>query len=166
MPSFKQPSVIGAVFQNSKILLVKRRDVPVWVLPGGGVDKEEGLEEALRREIWEESGFHVKVLRKVGEYFPINRLANYTHLFECTLISGEATLSQETREVEFFDIDNLPSLPPPYLDWIQDCLKQEKEIIQKYLTGINYTILLKYLFLHPILVFRFLLARLGRPINR
>jgi len=43
----------GLVFGRSlnEILLVKRRDVPVWVVPGGGIEKNETPEDAVVREI-------------------------------------------------------------------------------------------------------------------
>jgi len=55
-------SVIGVVFSpdEKQVLLTKRRDVPVWVLPGGGIERNENPEDAIVREILEETGFHVK----------------------------------------------------------------------------------------------------------
>lgn len=45
------------MFDNhQKLLLVKRRDVPVWVFPGGGIEKGETPERAVVREVFEESG--------------------------------------------------------------------------------------------------------------
>jgi 8-oxo-dGTP pyrophosphatase MutT (NUDIX family) len=54
------------VFDKSrnKILLVKRRDIPVWVIPGGRVEKGETSERAAVRETKEESGFDIKIIRK------------------------------------------------------------------------------------------------------
>ncbi len=42
----------AVVFDDEKrnVLLVKRRDVPVWVLPGGGIDPGESPEDAAVRE--------------------------------------------------------------------------------------------------------------------
>jgi 8-oxo-dGTP pyrophosphatase MutT (NUDIX family) len=42
----KHESVACILFNNSKILLIKRRDIPVWVLPGGGIDQGESPETA------------------------------------------------------------------------------------------------------------------------
>lgn len=60
-----------AVIQNSegKVLIVEKRvkeigrfgSVINWSLPGGKVKKGEGLEEAMVREILEETGYEVKV---------------------------------------------------------------------------------------------------------
>ncbi|NBO24836.1 MAG: NUDIX hydrolase, partial [Chlamydiae bacterium] len=41
---------------KEKVLLIKRRDVPVFALPGGGVESNESAEEAAIREMGEETG--------------------------------------------------------------------------------------------------------------
>lgn len=161
-------SVIGILFtpDRKEVLLVKRRDVPVWTLPGGGVEKEEDLKAAIMREILEETGLTVKVRRLVGIYHPINRLAKKTHLYECEKISGQITTSTETKEVGFFPLSLLPkAIPPPYPEWITDGFK-EGPLIEKTLSSVTYMSLIKHAISHPILVIRFMLARMGIPINR
>jgi len=159
-------SVTGVLFSEdrSQVLLILRRDVPVWVLPGGGVDPGEKAEEAIIREILEETGFHVKVSRLVGAYTPINRLARYTHLYECRIISGEPTPSSETKAVRFFALDDLPPMPPPYLEWIHDAYIDQPSLYKR-LESVTYWCLIKNAILHPLLIARFLLSRLGLPLN-
>ncbi|KKL15500.1 hypothetical protein LCGC14_2505000, partial [marine sediment metagenome] len=105
----KDESVISCIFSEDrkKVLLIKRRDVPVWTLPGGGVEDNETIEEAITREILEETGFQTKIKKKVGEYSPINKLAKFTHLFESEIVSGKPTLSDETKDIKKFDVDYL-----------------------------------------------------------
>jgi ADP-ribose pyrophosphatase YjhB (NUDIX family) len=161
-------SVIICVFSKNKkkILLVKRRDVPVWVLPGGGVEKNEKVEKAAIREVKEESGYDIKITKKIAEYTPINKLAKFTYLFEGQKISGNSKLSKETKDVKFFDLKNLPKkIPPPFDDFIKDAKKDLKNILKKKLFQITYFNLFKNFLFHPILVFRFLLAKMGFPIN-
>jgi ADP-ribose pyrophosphatase len=58
-------------FPDNKILLVKRATVVFkgyWALPGGRVDAGETVEQAVVREVKEETGLHVKTVRKIGEY--------------------------------------------------------------------------------------------------
>lgn len=160
-------SVAGIVFSSDRtsVLLIQRRDVPVWVLPGGGIEPSEPPEEAVIREILEETGFTVKAMRLVGAYSPINRLAKHTHLYECAIIKGKPTPSSESKRVHFFPLSALPKLlPPPYPEWIQDAVLHAPPI-KKSLTSVTYTVLFKNLLRHPILIIRFILARLGWSIN-
>jgi len=160
-------SVVGIIFSKDrkKVLLLKRRDVPVWVLPGGGVENTESLEKAVLREVWEETGLQTRLVRKVGEYSPLNRLARHTHLYECEGLSGKLTTGEETREIQFFPLDQLPKLlPPPYPEWIKEAY-QKLPLIKRSLTSVNYTNFCRFLIFHPILVIRFLLQRLGVPFN-
>ena len=54
-----RPSVYGIVIQNGKILLSKQWDG--YDIPGGGIDLGETIEEAVKREVMEETGLDVKV---------------------------------------------------------------------------------------------------------
>ena len=167
MPKYLKQAVSGMIFcsERKKILLIKRRDIPVWVLPGGGVEEQETPEQAVIREVYEETGLSVQIVRKVAEYLPVNKLTQLTHLFECSVIQGNLQTGEETKEIGFFLSSNLPLLPPPYLNWIQDTLSCQKSVIRKKIEGVSYLILCKFLFLHPILVIRYLLTKIGIHIN-
>ena len=160
-------SVAGIIFNanRTQVLLIKRRDVPVWVLPGGGIEEMESPENAVIREILEETGLTVKVSRVVGLYTPINRLSRKTALYECTCITGELSLSSETCGVAFFSLNALPKLiPPPYLEWIEEAYSIGP-LIKRSLKSVSYASLLRNFLCHPVLVVRFFLARLGLAIN-
>ena len=165
--NYRGESVNGIIFSRDRkeILLIKRRDVPVWVLPGGGIDLGEKPEDAALREVEEETGYKARLKRKVAEYTPLNRLARFTHFFECEIVSGSPALNSETQGVSFFPVEALPPLPPPYSDWIADAISDEKEMVRKSISSVTYLNLFRHLIMHPILVFRFLLARCGFPMN-
>ncbi|WP_080503277.1 NUDIX hydrolase [Candidatus Protochlamydia amoebophila] len=155
------PAAIGIVLDQTekKILLVKRKDVPVWVLPGGGIEIGEKPFDAVLREIWEETNLKVKVMRQVAEYTPINRLATLTFVFICKLREGTPQLSNETSDIAFFSIDALPSsLFNPHRDWINEGLKT-KSLVKKPLTQITYWATFKYFFQHPLFLLKYAWTR-------
>lgn len=167
MPSQSKQAVCGLVFDEARteVLLVKRRDIPVWVPPGGGLDPGETAEAGVVREVLEETGYTVRIVRKTAEYLPVNWMTQLTHVFECRLKSGEAKLSGETREVRFFPFDALPPLPPPYEGWIREGAAGHPELIRKEIEGVTVWVLLKLLIQHPLLTCRYLLTKLGIHIN-
>ncbi|MBI1258711.1 MAG: NUDIX domain-containing protein [Chloroflexi bacterium] len=57
----QRPSVYGIVIHEGKLLVGKARSTQKYVLPGGGIEKGEAVEAALRREVWEETGVEVEV---------------------------------------------------------------------------------------------------------
>lgn len=161
-------AAIGIIFSNDKtrVLVIQRNDVPVWVLPGGGIDLGESPEEAVIREVWEETGLRVNVCRKVGEYTPLNRLARLTYVFECQAIDGTLSTGAETRDIGFYLIEDLPpSFFVVHQDWLQDALRKEKDVIKKPIDRVTYFQVVKFFFQHPLLFLRFALSRLGFPIN-
>lgn len=164
----EKQAVATIIFNNTResVLLIKRRDIPVWVLPGGGIEQVETPEEAACREVLEETGCHVKVVRQVAEYLPVNRMTQRTHFFECIICSGTPICTSESQEVAFFPVYALPKLLPHfYHDWIADAVQNSSEMLRKKIQGVNYWILVKLLILHPILVSRYLLTKCGIHIN-
>lgn len=155
------------VFDKSKrkIILVKRRDVPVWVIPGGGIEGNETPERAAIREAKEESGFDIKIIRKVAEYTHIGS-GKKNHLFEAMVIGGKATINSEASAIEFFDPNNPPEMRHPLInEWLADLNKNLKEVIKREIQGVTIKQALKQIPKHPIMVIRFILTRFGIRIN-
>lgn len=166
--SKKKHSVLGIAFSNErqKVLILKRRDVPMWVLPGGGVDQGETPDEAVLREIFEETGFKTKVKKKAAEYSPINNLTRTTHVYECEIVEGEMTTGAETKEVKFCSFEELPeNFFVLHRVWLQDALLNQAETIRRPITEVTYWKLFCYFLQHPAQVLRLLLSRIGMPFN-
>jgi nucleoside triphosphatase len=56
-----RPSVYGIVLDGQRVLLGKAKTTQKYVLPGGGINPGETMDEALKREMWEETGLYVGV---------------------------------------------------------------------------------------------------------
>ncbi len=157
-------AAIAVVFDDRKenYLLVKRRDVPVWVLPGGGIDPGESPEQAVIREVQEETGVMARIVRKVAVYTPTGRLSSETHLFECAIVSGEPTTGDESREVRFFPINRYPApVFQVHERWLKDTYQNCPDVIVKPIEGLDSRALLRIVLRHPVLAGRYLLTRIG-----
>ena len=109
---------IGALIFNEggELLLFKhtyRKDVP-WAFPGGYLKKREDPDAAIKREISEESGFEIRIL-KLLEINRSHEMARFEVLYLAELV-GEAKFvpSVEVVEARFFPLDQLPELLPEH----------------------------------------------------
>ena len=103
---------------DGRVLLQRRADFGVWGLPGGAVEVGETLEQAVRREVKEETGFDVEVVRLVGAYsvpagttvhYPSGDVVHYVSLtFECRIVGGRAETDEESTAMAWFRPDALP----------------------------------------------------------
>jgi ADP-ribose pyrophosphatase YjhB (NUDIX family) len=108
--------VRGAAFRDNRVLLVREITDGKWTLPGGWADVNQTPAQCVVREIAEESGFEARALKlaAVHDYQTRNHLYHpdsiYKLLFICEIVGGDARPSNETSEVGFFSLDDLPPL--------------------------------------------------------
>ena len=108
----------ATIFHDDKqrVLLTRRSDNGVWCLPGGGMDPGESAEETCAREVLEETGLVVEIVRLIGvysnphriiEYADGNRFQGVTMSFEAKPIGGELRLTDETTAFGYFTMDEM-----------------------------------------------------------
>jgi 8-oxo-dGTP diphosphatase len=120
-------------YPEDKILLIKRDTVPFkgyWALPGGRMDSGEIIEQTCVREVKEETGLEVIIIRKVGEYHEPGieddiEYDYYPTCFVVKVVGGEA--KKQDSEIEDMTLFNLTDLPSPlafkHREMIDDYLK-------------------------------------------
>ncbi len=110
--------------QNNKLLLQLRKDNHCWGLTGGSLEPGESLEEAAKREMYEETGLAAKSLKLFnvfsGEefYYKLphgDEVYNVTATYICNDFDGELRMdNEEVVNLAFFDLDQIPSnISPP-----------------------------------------------------
>jgi 8-oxo-dGTP diphosphatase len=115
--------------EKKKLLLVKRKDGPIWDLPGGRKEKDEDIVECVVRETVEETGYSIKVLNKIGEYNRIQR-NDTQHVFLAEIIGGVPIKDgNETSKIAWFPLRKLPLLMVPH----------RKDQVKDYIGG-NYQV--------------------------
>ena len=106
----------GCIIINKKgeILLLKRDHHPFigfWVLPGGHVNYGENVEEALKREVAEETNLKVNKIKLFGVYSDPKRDPRYHtigSIYLCRNYSGKLNGSRESSEERFFSLNRIP----------------------------------------------------------
>lgn len=91
-----RPGAYGLVFNDKgQILVVENTLNHCYELPGGGVEIDERFEDAVIREVWEETGLHVEVekfITMIDEFF-LTPGGRHWHtvkgFYKCTVKSGE-----------------------------------------------------------------------------
>jgi 8-oxo-dGTP pyrophosphatase MutT (NUDIX family) len=91
------------------VVLVRHTYMPGWFFPGGGLKRRETMEQAARREAFEEAGLVLGALTLVGVYSNMGRYKSDHVVFfrgEVESISGD--FDHEIAEVGVFPLEALP----------------------------------------------------------
>lgn len=94
-------SVAGLVVNDEDEILLINSPRRGWEYPGGMVEPKESLQDALMREIREETGVEIEIVGFVGVCKNVeNDIVNID--FICKYISGQLKTSEESLEVKWF----------------------------------------------------------------
>lgn len=119
-PNSLVPAASAIVIDSDKrVLLHKRSDNHLWSLPGGAMELGESIGQTIVREVKEETGFDVTILKCIGLYTDPYHIIEFSDgevrqqfsiCFLCKIIGGEIAVSSESTQVEFFTKEGLEQM--------------------------------------------------------
>ena len=122
-PVIVQGVVLREQAGRTEVLLVKRTSPRAWELPGGGPDDGESYAAAAAREVMEETGIAVDVVRLVRWYRRTGFRPHRSPVFVCRARAGMPRPNAESVAVAYFPVEALPlGLFPWYRPVIHDAL--------------------------------------------
>jgi 8-oxo-dGTP diphosphatase len=115
------PAAVGIILDGEKkrILLIKRKKPPfknMWSLPGGKIEPNEHVSQAILREVDEECHIQCKIEEYIGTVSEIvienNEIARHhiIHLFIIAMIGGNET--GNTKWVNLTEVSKNMTIPP------------------------------------------------------
>jgi 8-oxo-dGTP pyrophosphatase MutT (NUDIX family) len=119
---------------QQRLLLLQRSDSHSWGLPGGAVEPGEIIEEAARRETFEETSLKVDRLNLFGvfsgpelfyEYPNGDQVYNVTIIYLTKFLSGGILLNEEHTAWQFFPFEEIPTnISPPLIPVIREYISR------------------------------------------
>lgn len=103
----------GVLIDGDKILLIRHTYGPGWQFPGGGVDPGETMQNAMEREVYEETGYSVTGDVELFGIYHNSHVTNRDHV--ALYISRNFEVSRpfepnyEIAEMGWFDYKDLPN---------------------------------------------------------
>ena len=144
---------VGAIVlnQHDKVLVGKRKDNPIdkWQMPQGGVDKDEDLYSAMRRELYEETSItSFKLIREIERWLTYELPANLKGKIWKGKFRGQ---KQKWYILRFTGADkeiNVKTKNPEFIDWKwikieelpQSIVDFKKKVYEDLVEEINKTI--------------------------
>ncbi|HGH7175872.1 TPA: NUDIX domain-containing protein [Bacillus wiedmannii] len=122
------PSVAAVIKNEQGEILFQYPGGEYWSLPAGAIEPGETPEEAVVREVWEETGLKVKVKKEKGVFGGEEFRHTYSNgdqveyivvVFECEIIvGGLKAVDGESVKLKYFPLSEKPPLALPYPDKI------------------------------------------------
>jgi len=128
------PTVDAIIQKSSFLLLIKRQNDPykdTFALPGGFVDEGETVEEALIREVFEETSLEIHPIEILGVYSTPTRDPRghmMTVVFITITYGGELSAGDDAKELHWIPLDNINNI---------DLAFDHKLIIKDYINWRN-----------------------------
>jgi 8-oxo-dGTP diphosphatase len=109
-------TVDGILLEDHLVLLVQRKHEPfqgAWALPGGFVEYGEKTEDAVVREVFEETGLKTTIRSLLGVYSDPHRDPRghtITVAYLINRVGGDLNAGDDASSVKFFKVNELPEL--------------------------------------------------------
>ena len=126
-------STICIIYDKEKgILFEKRSDNGMWCVPGGIVELDESLSQALKREVKEETSLYISkprlfdVKANVHAIYPNKDEVFYTEVvYVVNEYYGDINNDEESTEIRWFKINELPQkIVPSQIEFIEKFVKE------------------------------------------
>ena len=124
----------GILIEDDRVLLIEhtKNDRSYWLLPGGGVDWGESIEEAIKREFLEETNLTVEIenFLFISETLAPDNTKHVINLyFRVKRISGDMLLGEESilSDLKFFTLEEIEKIKiyPNINDILKKIMKKE-----------------------------------------
>jgi 8-oxo-dGTP diphosphatase len=126
------------IFQHEKVLVLRRseaerksRDSHIWDFPGGSIEPEELILDALSREVKEETGLEIKVVAPAYVY---DEFQEGDHLvlvkFACDQPVGEIELSEEHDHYLWISLQDLDQADIP--EWMKEEIQRAYRVYTEF----------------------------------
>ncbi|UCE35932.1 MAG: NUDIX domain-containing protein [Thermoplasmata archaeon] len=125
-------SVDGIIIHKKKLVLIKRANSPFkgkYALPGGFVEYNERVEDAVVREIQEETGLKTEIESLIGVYSDPKRDPRghtVSVVYEMRVKGGKLKSGSDAKEAKLFSMDEIPKLAFDHDVIVGDYLRKEK----------------------------------------
>jgi len=114
-----RPSAYAFVMHDKKLLLVKDATHGKWELPGGGIEPQESILEGAVREVFEETGYNIRITDKrpiyaedgsfyfnsIDKYFRTIRLVYFGELENKIQITSHIDFEHEIKEIKWHTLE-------------------------------------------------------------
>jgi len=128
-PAFTVDAIVLCRKQDDfQVLLIRRGNEPFkgkWALPGGFIDENERIKDAVKRELYEETGLKIQNFTFTGLYDKPGRdprgrtiTAAFLAILDDCLFSPKA--ADDAAEARWFSISSLPPLDFDHEEIIKD----------------------------------------------